>query len=74
MGWISLITVALEATMAIFGFFTRRSQKKGELEDIRDEFSKKHDDIVQKNIKLREEYEALKRKIRESNDKADKAS
>lgn len=62
---IALITTILEASIALFSFFTKRSAKKEALKDIMDEFSKKHDDEVQKNIRLREEYEALKKKILE---------
>ena len=62
---IMLITTILEASIAIFSFFTKRAAKKEALKDIMDEFSKKHDDEVQKNIRLREEYEALKKKILE---------
>lgn len=62
---IALITTILEVSIAIFSFFTKRAAKKEALKDIMDEFSKKHDDEVQKNIKLREEYESLKKKILE---------
>jgi hypothetical protein len=62
---ISLITTVLEAAITIFTFFTRRAQRKKELQDIMDDFSRKHDAEVKKNIRLREEYEGLKRKLRE---------
>ena len=62
---ISLITTILEAAIAIFGFFTKRAQHKEELREIMDEFSRKHDEEVQKNIRLRKEYEELKKKILE---------
>jgi len=62
---IALITIILEATVSIFSFFTKRAAKKEVLKDIMDEFSKKHDDEVKKNIKLREDYENLKKKILE---------
>lgn len=62
---ISLITVALEAAVAIFSFFTKRAANKDALKDVMDQFSKKHDDMVQENIRLRKEYEELKKKILE---------
>ena len=62
---IALITTILEVTIAIFSFFTKRAAHKEALKDIMDEFSKKHDSEVQKNIKLRQEYEDLKKKILE---------
>lgn len=65
MGIIALITTILEASIAIFSFFTKRAAKKEALKEIMDEFSKKHDDDAQKNVKLREEYEALKKQILE---------
>lgn len=60
---ISLISTVLEAAIAIFSYLTRRAQRKEDLRDIMDKFSKKHDDEVQKNIRLRQEYEDLKKKI-----------
>lgn len=66
---IGLITTILEAAITIFSFFSKRAAKKEALKDIMDEFSKKHDDEVQKNIHLREEYEALKKKILEEGKK-----
>lgn len=63
---ISLITAILEVTIAAFSFFTKRAARKESLREIMDEFSQKHDNEVKKNIKLREEYEELKKKIKES--------
>ncbi len=60
---IAIITTILEAAVMIFSFFTKRAAKKDALKDIMDEFSRKHDDEVQKNIKLRQEYEDLKKRI-----------
>ena len=60
---ITLITTILEATIAIFSFFSKRAARNDALKDIMDEFSKKHDSTVQDNIRLRTEYEALKKKI-----------
>lgn len=60
---ISLITAVLETAIAVFSFFTKRAQRKEDLRDIMDQFSKKHDDEVQKNIRLRKEYEAIKEEI-----------
>lgn len=62
---ITLITTILEVTIAIFSFFTKRAARKEALKDIMDEFAKKHDDEVRKNLKLRQEYEDLKKKILE---------
>lgn len=62
---ITLITTILEAAVMLFSFFTKRAAKKDALKDIMDEFSKKHDEEVQQNIRLRQEYEDLKRKILE---------
>ena len=65
MGIVGLITTILEASIAIFSFFTKRAARKSAEIDLRDEFSKKHDDQVQENLRLRSEYEALKKKILE---------
>ncbi len=60
---ISLISTILEAAIAIFSFFTKRAQRKEDLKEIMDEFSRKHDSVMEKNIALRREYDELKKEI-----------
>lgn len=62
---IGLITTILEAAITIFSFLSKRAKDKDELKDIRDEFSKKHDEQVQENIRLRKDYEEIKKSIKE---------
>lgn len=74
MSVIGLITTILEASMAIFSYFTKRAAKNDALKEVRDELSKKHDDVVQENIRLREAYEEAKKKLEESTKKRNEPS
>lgn len=62
---IGLITTILEASIAIFSYFSRRAAKNDALKEVRDELSKKHDDVVQENLRLREDYAQVKKALEE---------
>lgn len=62
---INLIVLVLKAAVPFIDFFFKRSAKKEEMKRKMFELVEKYNDQVLQNVKLREEYERLKKKAKE---------